>query len=100
MGDDGTPNGGQLMSVLEFEITKGPSVWQKDHVVLESLAELRRLCRMFDIPLMHMPNIKKYSASHKQSCCIQHTYDVYFASMSGMYYTYMEQNEETEGVSS
>ena len=88
------------MNLLEFKITKGPSVWQKDHVVLESLSELRRLCHMFNIPLMCMPKIKRCITSSHCAPFIQHTYDVYFASMSGMYYTYMEQIEETEGVSS
>lgn len=85
------------MNLLEFEITKGPSIGSKDHVILESLSELRRLCHLFNIPLMHMSKAQFYTGTIPSSDRI---YNVYFATLSGMYYTYMEQKEETEGASS
>jgi hypothetical protein len=85
------------MNLMEFEITKGPSIGSKEYVVLKSLSELRRLCHLFNIPLLHMPKAQFYTGNIPTGNGI---YDIYFASMSGMYYTYMEQNEDTEGVSS
>ncbi len=86
------------MSHLEFDITVGPSFWKKDHVVLKSLSELRRLCHLFNIPLLHMSNAQHYIVNIPSGN--DHTYDVYFANMSGMYYTYTERHEAIEGVSS
>jgi len=80
------------MSITEFEITKGPSIGSKDHVILKSLSELRRLCHLFNIPLMHMD--EAHFSTEKDS------YNIFFAYMSGLYYAYIEHNGEAEGVSS
>jgi len=85
------------MSTIEFEITEGPSVWTKQHVTLKSLSELQRLCLQYNIPLMHLPNAQQHFLENIP--LDNATYDVYFANMSGMYYTFMEQIEETEGPS-
>lgn len=85
------------MNPHEFEITDGPSIWRKDHVKLKSLSELRRLCHQFNIPLLHMSDAQHFVGHIPVDNA---TYELYFASMSGMYYAYIEQKEDTEGVSS
>jgi|LGOV01.1.fsa_nt_gb hypothetical protein len=86
------------MSDIEFEITKGPSIGSKDHVILKSLSELRRLCHLFNIPLLHMPKAQFYVGNVPAGNA--DSYNIFFAYMSGLYYTYTEQNEDTRGASS
>ena len=86
------------MSEFEFEITQGPSIWKKDYVVLKSLPDLQRLCHLFNIPLLHMPKAQFYVGNVPAGNA--DSYNIFFAYMSGLYYTYTEQNEDTRGASS
>lgn len=83
----------------QFEVTSAPSIWRKDHVVLKTLSELRRLCEFHSIPLLHISHAQHHIVNIPVSDDAP-TYDLYFSQISGLYYTYTEQSEDTEGVSS
>lgn len=77
-----------------YPVAEMPAIQSKDHIVMESLADLKRICSDFNLPLLFMLRGKVVYSGVLGSPDLAYT--VYFTQKDGLYYVFLMEVKKQE----
>lgn len=77
-----------------YPVAVMPIIQSKDHIVMESLGDLKRICSDFNLPLLFMLRGKVVYSGVLMSP--DTVYTVYFTQKDGLYYVFFMEVEKTD----